>query len=278
MERTNPEAVFDAFLRNANGDREEVVVVEEGRILPRDQDAGGVQEAQGAPEVQEAQEAQEAQEVTRNERPPTDLSEDDHPTQLRPHPAGPEAPFSEQTEPGAPIVLLTDVKKRPEGSETARTEEPRSVVALRSDEMMRLEAQLAVPDIAQVPRPLEPLAEGSEDGQIPAGELDRILSDMMVLVRYGHHDEVRRHLEGLTRSYPEDVLLLRRIVEFHVANADSEGAIDALFLLATSLFERRNTLGMRHALEQVLVIEPENRRAYKLLGLLEQRPVTATGH
>jgi hypothetical protein len=50
-----------------------------------------------------------------------------------------------------------------------------------------------------------------------------------------------------------------------------------LFLLAGRLFERRNVSGMRQALEQVLVLDPTHRRAYKLLGLLEQRPDTGTG-
>ena len=60
-------------------------------------------------------------------------------------------------------------------------------------------------------------------------------------------------------------------------NGDREGALEMLFLLAGRLFERRNVKGMQRALEQVLIIEPDNRRAYKLLGLLEQRPSTGTG-
>jgi hypothetical protein len=142
---------------------------------------------------------------------------------------------------------------------------------------MRLEAALAVPDIASVKPPPLPVREASEDGQIPAGELDRVLSDMMVLARYGHFDEVRERLEAVTRKYPEDVLLLRRVVELHIEIGDRFGAIESLFTLALRLFERRNVVGMRQALEQVLVIEPDNRRAYKLLGLLEQRPSTGTG-
>jgi hypothetical protein len=203
VEQHDPEAVFDAFLRNANGARDE------------------------------------DDEITRNDRRPLPQDND--------------------------IVLLTDVKQ------------PASVVALRSEAAQRKEAESAVPNVGLIGPPPLPVREGSEDGQIPAGELDRVLSDMTVLVRYGHHGQVREQLEALTCAYPEDILLLRRIVEFHVENKDSLGAIDTLFILAGRLFERRNTVGMRQALEQVLVIEPDNRRAYKLLGLLEQRPVTGTG-
>jgi hypothetical protein len=214
VEQHDPEAVFDAFLKNAGSARDE-------------------------------------DEVTRRER----------------RPKGPakrlEQPEMEGLAPE--VVLLTDVKR------------PASVVARRSTDDQRIEADLAVPDVGRITPPPMPLPEGCEDGLIPAGELDRVLSDMTVLVRYGHHTQVREHLDGLTRAYPEDVLLLRRIVEFHVENNDRMGAIDTLFTLAGRLFERRNTVGMRQALEQVLVIEPDNRRAYKLLGLLEKRPITGTG-
>jgi hypothetical protein len=212
----------------------------------------------------------------------------------------------DEKETTAEIVLLTKVKPGPNpsgGHERARAPRPTpqrserpsktrdtSEVSARAasaperpnrygrhDDTMQLEAALAVPDIATVTPPPLPVREGSEDGQIPAGELDRVLSDMMVLARYGHFDEVRARLEAVTQKYPEDVLLLRRVVEFHIELGDRFGAIESLFTLALRLFERRNVFGMRQALEQVLIIEPDNRRAYKLLGLLEQRPSTGTG-
>ena len=68
----------------------------------------------------------------------------------------------------------------------------------------------------------ESLREGSVDGQIPAGELDGVLSDMSVLIRYGHRDQVRHRLEELVREYPEDVLLLQRVVEFLGGDRDPE--------------------------------------------------------
>ncbi len=139
------------------------------------------------------------------------------------------------------------------------------------------EAAQVVPDVAKVTPPPPPVPERSEDGQMPAGALDRILTDMTTLLRYGHRPQVRLGLEELVRRYPEDLLLLRRIAEFHLQNDEREGAIEMLFLLAARLFERRNVTGMRQALEQVLVLDPKHRRAYKLLGLLEVRPDTGTG-
>lgn len=139
-----------------------------------------------------------------------------------------------------------------------------------ADMRMRRALEL-VPDVASIRPPDEPVPEGSEDGQIPARELDRRMSDMAVLLRYGHRSEVAERLDELLAAYPEDLLLLRRVAEFHLECRHEELAKDCLFKLATGLFERRNVSGMRHALEQVLVLEPGNARALKLLGLLERR-------
>jgi hypothetical protein len=138
----------------------------------------------------------------------------------------------------------------------------------------RIEADRLVPEVAHVAPPPPPVPERSMDGQIPAGELDRILGDMEVLLRYGHRSQVVRKLEELLVQYPEDLLLLRRIAEFHIETDDVELAKERLFQLASRLFERRNIEGMRRALRQVQVIEPENARAAKLLALLEQRGAT----
>lgn len=135
----------------------------------------------------------------------------------------------------------------------------------------RLEAIQLVPDVAAVRPPETPVRERSEDGQIPARELEGRLGDMAVLLRYGHRAEVAERLDELLAKYPQDLLLLRRVAEFHLEHGHRELARECLFKLATGLFERRNVVGMRAALEQVLVLEPDNARALKLLGLLDKR-------
>ncbi len=135
----------------------------------------------------------------------------------------------------------------------------------------RIEAEKVVPDVASVSPPAPPVREGSELGEIPPRELERTMADMQVLLRYGHKAEVGRRLDELHSKYPNDLLLLRRIAEFHVQTGSLEAAKECLFKLATVLFERRNVVGMRSALEQVLVLEPRNPRAHRLLSLLERR-------
>lgn len=147
-----------------------------------------------------------------------------------------------------------------------------SVVKPPSTVTQRREALALVPDVAHVEMPPPPPTEGSEDGLIPGGELDRKLSDMAVLLRYGHENQVRGELDQLTAEYPRDLLLLRRISEFWVGHQRLGHACDALFGLASGLFERRNVEGMRQALEQVLVLSPGNERAERLLSLLAERP------
>ncbi len=180
--------------------------------------------------------------------------------------------------PSEPIEL-TSPSKRPSArplAESPPQEAWESVVRAPSEITQRREALRLVPDVAHVAVNTPPPSERSEDGLIPSGLLDRKLTDMAVLLRYGHEGQVRHELDQLRSRYPQDLLLARRIAEFYLTNERPALALDQLFSLATGLFERRNVEGMRQALEQVLVIEPHNERATRLLGLLEQRPTDPT--
>lgn len=149
-----------------------------------------------------------------------------------------------------------------------------SVVPPPSEATQRREAKKLVPDLArQKPKP-KPPNEASEDGLIPGGELDRHLTEMAVLLRYGHEAQVAHELESVRTRYPQDLLLLRRIAEFWAESKRTERALETLFALASGLFERRNVEGMRQALEQALSLDPESERAARLLSLLDQRPAT----
>jgi hypothetical protein len=187
------------------------------------------------------------------------------------------------------VVLLTKKKDRSEPPPPAAHAEPEPlgaptpaigvapIVKLRDGTTARFETERVVPDVKSVTPPPPPLPEKSEDGQIPAGELDRTLTDMTALMRWGHVAQVEAELDVLLQRYPADLLLLRRITEFHIETQQKDAALECLFKLSTRLFERRNVIGMRAALEQVLVLDPGNKRAYKLLGLLEARPATEDG-
>ncbi|GAB4212203.1 MAG: hypothetical protein OHK0013_34710 [Sandaracinaceae bacterium] len=178
----------------------------------------------------------------------------------------------------APEPIAPPQSPRPASRPPAAKEaEPwESVVRAPSETTQKREALRLVPDVAQVEIPAPPPHERSEDGLIPSGVLDRTLSDMAVLLRYGHEAQVRKELEQLRSRYAQDLLLARRIAEFYLANHRPALALEQLFSLASGLFERRNVEGMRQALEQVLVIDPRNERASRLLSLLDQRPA-ATG-
>lgn len=188
------------------------------------------------------------------------------------------------TDSGQRILLLTRVKQPsiqeqitpvvPHEVDPLTSSSWQSVIAPRGLYMQQLEAMRVVPDVEAAAKKgsTVPIGESADDGQMPTRQLDQILSDMAVLLRYGHEAQVRERLEQLRRTYPEDLLLLRAIAEFHVAHEQMEAALDTLFALAGGLFERRNVEGMRQALEQVLVLDPKNARAFRLLGLLEKRP------
>ena len=189
----------------------------------------------------------------------------------------PETPLAGETTMGRSVEVPT--AEEPVSDEVPIPDDGRSspswqsVVAPRGRATQRIEAAKLVPDVESVHVKAEgpPSGETGEDGQIPTREMDHILSDMAVLLRYGHAGQVRDRLDALRREYPEDLLLLRRIAEFHLEHSQNDAALDALFALARGLFERRNVEGMRQALEQVLVLDADNARAHRLLGLLEAR-------
>jgi hypothetical protein len=166
---------------------------------------------------------------------------------------------------GAPDLLDTDVRTPAPGEELFVPASPRGLTT------QRREARALVPEVAAVAPAARPVQERGEDGEIPPRELARLLADMATLLRWGHGAQVRDELEKLRRRFPSDLLLMRRIAEFHLEVGQNEAAMDVLFALASRLFERRNVEGMRAALEQVLVLDPGNARARKLLALLVKR-------
>lgn len=284
-----PEEIFDRFVKNANASTE--------ARLPRDDEptglvTGGGEPRRGGPPTWDhaitvvAPPEQQSADADRT-RPdaPMRIAEARTPASTAPEIDEEDTTAVKQsplTDSGQRILLLTRVKRPstrpPPPPPTRESPSWESVVSPRGQHTQKLEALQVVPDVNAVAKRDEPrLQEGVEDGQIPTRELDQILSDMAVLLRYGHAAQVRERLEHLRRTYPEDLLLLRAIAEFHVAHGDREAAMETLFALAGGLFERRNVEGMRQALEQVLVLDPENARAYRLLGLLEQRPKGAAG-
>ncbi len=166
---------------------------------------------------------------------------------------------------------------RPDPTPAPRRSSPEwsSVIPPPSEATQRREAKKLVPDFSKRLLKPKPGREMSEDGLIPSGELDRKLADMAVLLRYGHEDQVARELDGLRRTYPQDLLLLRSIGEFWSETGRKDRALETLFALASGLFERRNVEGMRQALEQAKQLDPSSERANRLLALLDARPETA---
>lgn len=185
-------------------------------------------------------------------------------------------PISEPPPPVAdPLVTVDEALIQTRDTRTTgrppREEASESAEAARGPITEQLEAMAVVPDVRSVIPPPPPVREKGEDGQVPTRELERIMNDMAVLLRYGHDQEVGERLDDLQVRYPRDLLLLRRIAEFHLETRSKDLAAECLFKLASSLFERRNFRGMRAALQQVLILRPNDPRAIKLLGLLDNR-------
>jgi hypothetical protein len=164
-------------------------------------------------------------------------------------------------------AALRDAEVRSPGADDALYVPP----SPRGLTTQRREAHEVVPDVASVAPPPRLAAERGEDGEMPPRELERVLSDMAALLRWGHAGQVRDELAKLRARYPDDLLLARRVAEFHLEAGQHDAAMEVLFALAGQLFARRNVEGMRAALEQVRVLDPHNERAARLLALLARR-------
>jgi len=185
---------------------------------------------------------------------------------LPPDTVSPLAPSSLAPSPLASMEAIdTDVRVPAPDEEMFVPSSPRGLTT------QRREARAVVPEVANIAPQARPLPERGEDGEVPPRELERLLADMSALRRWGHEAQVREELDKLRRRYPSDLLLMRRIAEFHLEDGQNDAAMDVLFALSRRLFERRNVEGMRAALEQVLVLDPGNARAGKLLSLLVKR-------
>lgn len=275
-----PEDIFDRFVKNANASTEVKV--------PRDDEPTGVVESSESKQLRGGPPSWDHAVTVKGPAPrneaarPDPLAERASLDELldadeEAYTTARGAPLSKHetmTDSGQRILLLTRKKPStlPPPIELEPDDDWESVIAPRGQETQKIEAAKVVPDVGSLAsRESTYVGEGVEDGQMPTRQLDQLLGDMAVLLRYGHPNQVRDRLELLRRTYPEDLLLLRRIAEFHVEHAQKDAALDTLFALAGGLFERRNVEGMRQALEQVLVLDPDNARAYRLLSLLEQR-------
>lgn len=120
-----------------------------------------------------------------------------------------------------------------------------------------------------------PPVERTEAGRMPPGRLEQAFVRMTALLREGRFDEVRSRLDDVVQRYPGDLLLVRQVAEFHIETGDKIGALSALFTLARRLFEQKSFEEMRRVLEKVLVLDPTSERAFRLLGLLDNRPETS---
>ncbi|MEM9067486.1 MAG: tetratricopeptide repeat protein [Myxococcota bacterium] len=252
MSKPDVEAVFQAFVRNANA------LATQSRTVRADFAPAHVEASPVPPPV-----SLESMSLADRRNDPGTMADAD------PFPLGLFDVPDEATDLDASHVDFAAVQEPPDTQEID-TAEAAPVELVRRSSRPPAPNPL-VPDVASIAPPPPPVPEGSEHGEIPPRELERTMQDMSVLLRYGHMDEVAQRLDELHARYPDDLLLLRRIAEFHLQTGSAEAAKDCLFRLARRLFERRNVDGMRAALQQILVLEPRNPQAHRLLSLLDRR-------
>lgn len=125
-------------------------------------------------------------------------------------------------------------------------------------------------DLRETARPKMPrMPAPTAAGQMPPGALGRMLSELTVLIKYGHGEQAQYILDHLVRGYPEDLKTNRRVAEFQLENRLGSG-VDTLFVLATRLLERGRASAVRRVLQRITAHEPDSARAARMLEMLEK--------
>jgi hypothetical protein len=105
-----------------------------------------------------------------------------------------------------------------------------------------------------------------------AGEsrADHFVSEMLVLIKYGHAEQVPREIDLWLKAYPDDLAGQLRVVEFLASRVDASEGLERLFTLAARALERREGQLARQVLEYVSREAPGDLRVRALRERVER--------
>ncbi len=159
-----------------------------------------------------------------------------------------------------PSVWDEPTKSRPDVTrqfvqQTARKEPEQSII-VDDDLSMTQPMQSAAPELS--PRAAESRGE-------------RFCDEMMVLIKYGHAQQVPREIERWVRTYPDDLEGAIRIAEFEMQRVDAAQGLDRLFAVANRAIERGAVEYLRRSLDRLQVIAAQDMRLAALRARLGLR-------
>ena len=132
------------------------------------------------------------------------------------------------------------------------------------------EQSIIVDDDLSMTQPMQ-----SQAPELPARTAEsrgeRFCDEMMVLIKYGHAQQVPREIERWVRTYPDDLDGATRIAEFEMQRVDAAQGLDRLFAVANRALERGAVEHLRRAMDRLQVIAVGDMRLTALRGRLGLR-------
>lgn len=107
----------------------------------------------------------------------------------------------------------------------------------------------------------------------PRGEsrVERFSDEMLVLIKYGHTQQVPREIERWVKTYPDDLDGALRLAEFEMLRVDASTGLDRLFTVAHRSAERGAVEHLRRAMDRLQVVAPNDLRFTALRSRLGLR-------
>jgi hypothetical protein len=118
----------------------------------------------------------------------------------------------------------------------------------------------------------QPMVTGGPD-VAPRGEsrVERFCEEMVVLMKYGHTQQVPREIERWLKTYPDDLDAGLRVAEFEMLRVDASSGLDRLFAIAHRSAERGAIEFLRRAMDRLQIVAPNDLRFTALRSRLGLR-------
>ncbi|MDP3279333.1 MAG: hypothetical protein Q8Q09_29345 [Deltaproteobacteria bacterium] len=170
----------------------------------------------------------------------------------------PRAPARESAPEGTPRAMPAISEDSGWDDKTKSRPDVAREYAQRSAQRVHHDQSIIVEDDLAMTQPMQ-----SQAPELPArGELrgDRFCDEMLVLIKYGHSQQVPREIDRWVRAYPDDLEGQLRIAEFELQRVDANIGVERLFYVAQRSMERGAVDLLRRAMDRLAVCAAQDTR------------------
>lgn len=183
--------------------------------------------------------------------------------------AAPPAEVPEPTRSGPVIIPAAAVDDSSVWDEPTKSRPDVTREFLQKSSRKEPEQSIIVDDDLSMTQPIQSAAP--EVPRTPDSRGERFCDEMLVLIKYGHSQQVPREIERWTRTYPDDLDGTIRIAEFELARVDAATGLDRMFFVANRALERGAVEHLRRAMDRLQILAQHDMRLTALRGRLGLR-------